>query len=241
MRNHLLSVFSLLLFVVPVLGATPRFGDAENRGNACERVARLARKACQSDAREDFLTTRANCLYIRDAGESEDCRSEAEEAWEEEIELCEERLDARLDVCDLLEEDLYDPEIDPAAFLTPEEIAADPNPYFPLVPGNTWVYEDEEEIITVIVTGDTVEIEGVECVVVRDLVVLKAGGERIEDTDDYYSQDVDGNLWYFGEIAQNFEDGRLADLEGSWEAGVEFAKPGILIPRHPVPEQAYRQ
>ena len=37
----------------------------------------------------------------------------------------------------------------------------------------------------------------------------------IEDTDDWYAQNLDGNGWYFGEIAQEFEDGELVSLEGS--------------------------
>ena len=65
-------------------------------------------------------------------------------------------------------------------------------------------------------------------------------GEDIEDTFDWYTQDIDGNIWYMGEISKNFEDGRLTDIEGSWISGEDYAKPGILIPADPYPGQIYR-
>jgi hypothetical protein len=225
----------------------PIGGAPSAEQTTCEAVARLARMACKNDVRDDYLTHIGNCLNLSDSEDAEECGEEAAEARAEETMLCGERLDARRDVCDLLEEEIYDPEIDPDFFVSPEEAASDPNPYFPLFPGNTWVYENEEEIITVMVTDQTIEIQGVACVVVRDVVTLKEDGdvtgeaEVIEDTDDWYAQDVAGNLWYFGEIAQNFEDGLLSDLEGSWMAGEDYAKAGILIPAEPYPGQAYRQ
>lgn len=131
--------------------------------------------------------------------------------------------------------------MDPANFVDPTEIGSrvTPNPYFPLVPGTTWIYEGGDEKITVTVTEDTKEILGVTCAVIHD--VVEEDGEIIEDTLDWYAQDVEGNVWYFGEIAQNFEDGELTDIDGSWMAGVEGAKIGILMPINPVEGQVYRQ
>ena len=114
-----------------------------------------------------------------------------------------------------------------------------PNRWFPLVPGTTWTYEGGDETITVTVTEDTKEILGVTCAVVRD--VVEEDGEVIEDTNDWYAQDKAGNVWYFGEIARNFEDGELHDLDGSWTAGEESAKIGILVPANPTVGEVYRQ
>ena len=86
---------------------------------------------------------------------------------------------------------------------------------------------------------ETTEVMGVECMVVRDVVYLD--GEPTEDTLDWFAQDVDGNVWYFGEIAVNYEDGEIADVEGSWEAGVDGAKPGILVLADPQVGDAHRQ
>jgi hypothetical protein len=64
----------------------------------------------------------------------------------------------------------------------------------------------------------------------------------IEDTDDYFAQDVAGNVWYFGEISQSFDDnGDLENLDGSWKAGVELARPGIVMKAVPAVGDFYRQ
>ena len=108
--------------------------------------------------------------------------------------------------------------------------------------------EDEETII-VTVTNETREIEGVDTIVVRDTVYDSLevddegnpAGDRIEDTDDYYAIDNDCNIWYFGEISQNFEDGYLNNLDGSFIAGEEGAQAGIIMLGNPMVGDVYRQ
>jgi hypothetical protein len=121
----------------------------------------------------------------------------------------------------------------------PCEIIADPNTYFPLIPGTTRIYKGSGETITVTVTNDTKEILGVTCIVIHD--VVEKGGEVIEDTFDWYGQDINGNVWYFGESVKDFEDGQLVSLDGSWEAGVDGAKPGIIMKASPQVGDTYRQ
>jgi hypothetical protein len=132
----------------------------------------------------------------------------------------------------------YRPEIDRADFV--EDVD---NPWFPLVPGTRWEYEGEAdgtvEHTTVVVTPERRTVMGVSTVVVRDTVT--ADGEVVEDTYDWYAQDVDGAVWYFGEAVSNFEDGRLEDTDGSWEAGVDGALPGIVMLARPAVGDAYRQ
>ena len=122
------------------------------------------------------------------------------------------------------------------------------------------MYEAEDELIVVEVLEDTKMIDGVLCAVVRDTVTEipedegddesslqeegeedEEAGDLIEDTLDWYAQDVDGNIWYFGEIVQNFEDGELTDLDGSWIAGEDGARAGILIMAMPTVNSVYRQ
>jgi hypothetical protein len=91
----------------------------------------------------------------------------------------------------------------------------------------------------VVVTGDTKDILGVPCVVVRDTVTLD--GEVIEDTFDWFAQDADGNVWYFGEDTKEYEDGEVVTTEGSWEAGVDGAEPGIVMEADPQVGDRYRQ
>ncbi len=115
------------------------------------------------------------------------------------------------------------------------------NPYFPLTPGTTFVYEGPDgETIRVQATDETRKILGVTCTVVLDQA-FGADGVLIESTYDFYAQDKDGNVWYFGESVKNYEDGKLVDKEGSWLAGVHGAEPGIVMEAAPQVGDTYNQ
>lgn len=134
---------------------------------------------------------------------------------------------------------------------TPTTVAIDPanftstidNPYFPLTPGTRFIYEGSSDGTPsrdeMTVTAETKTIMGVECVVVRD--VAYEDGEIVEDTLDWYAQDTAGNVWYFGEASQTIEDGVVVDTKGSWEAGVDGAQPGIIMPAKPTVGEPYYQ
>jgi hypothetical protein len=132
----------------------------------------------------------------------------------------------------------YSPNIDPANFVTVID-----NPYFPLTLGRTWIYEGDGpegfEHIEVNVTDETREIMGVTVTVVRDTVSIN--GEVAEDTYDYYAQDKDGNVWYFGEDSKEIANGQVVSTAGSWEAGVDGALPGIIMLADPQVDAEYRQ
>lgn len=220
-----------------MLGA-PAGAEAEPK--ICSQTARAAFRACQNEARDDYWIAVGACKNESDDEARAECRAEAEDERDERLgEECPDQKAARLEVCDLLGEDRYDPPVDPAAFLSPEETAASPNPWFPLVVGAVRCYEAGDETIRVTVTDRTKEILGVTTIVVHD--VVSVDDEPIEDTEDYYVQHANGDVWYFGEIAKNFEDGELVDLEGSWTAGVDHAKPGIIMKAAPMVGDVYRQ
>ena len=80
---------------------------------------------------------------------------------------------------------------------------------------------------------------GVKCVVVHDTVTLD--GKMVEDTLDWYAQDKQGAVWYFGEATKEFKSGGRTSTEGSWEGGVKGAQPGIVMPAAPKPGDPYRQ
>ena len=119
------------------------------------------------------------------------------------------------------------------------------NPYLPLRVGSRWVYRETDttgarEKVVVTVTRKTKLIaNGIRARVVRDTVT--EDGEPVEITDDWFAQDKDGNVWYLGEDVRNYEDGKLADRAGSFEAGVDGAQAGIAMPADPRPGLAYRQ
>ncbi len=132
----------------------------------------------------------------------------------------------------------YSPVIDPANF-----VAAVDNPYFTLKPGAVFTYETKTdegtERIEVAVTDETKVVAGVTTTVVRDRVWLD--NVLIEDTRDFYAQDDSGTVWYFGEEVDNYEEGALKDHAGSWEAGVDGAKAGVIMEADPVAGDTYRQ
>ncbi len=131
-------------------------------------------------------------------------------------------------------------ELDPADFTSEVD-----NPYWPMTPGSRWIYSETETgepdlKVEVTVTNRTKMIaNGIEANVVHDVVT--ENGEPIEVTDDWYAQDSDGNVWYMGEETVEYENGKPVTRAGSFEAGVDGAQPGIIMPANPEPGLAYRQ
>jgi RTX calcium-binding nonapeptide repeat (4 copies) len=130
------------------------------------------------------------------------------------------------------------PAINPADFSTKID-----NEYFPLKPGTVMVYEgakeDGLERVEFAVTRNTVMIMGVECIEVVDTVTVD--GELVEKTSDWFAQDKDGNVWYFGEDSKDYENGVVVSTQGSWKAGVDGARPGIIMLADPEIGDAYDQ
>ena len=131
-------------------------------------------------------------------------------------------------------------ELDPALFAG---VPLD-HPFWPMAPGSRWVYRETdadgtEQQVEVTVTGETKDILGIRATEVHDLVT--EDGEPVEDTLDWYAQDSLGNLWYLGEDTKEYENGEVVSTEGSWQAGVDGAQAGIILPADPQVGQAYRQ
>ena len=242
-NTNVMRIVRLTLVTISALVLSSIHGTiyAKHNGAFCSNTANLALKACRFDVKDDFWLAKANCSNISDHEERVECKKEAKEERTETKEECFDIREARHEVCDLLGEARYEPDIDPANFVDPLEIGNTiaPNPYFILTPGFTRIYEEGDETITVTNTTETIEILGVTCIVVRDIV--EEDGVVVEDTVDWHAQDIYGNVWYFGEIAQNFEEGILTDLDGSFKAGVEGAAPGISMKAMPMVGDAYRQ
>jgi hypothetical protein len=132
----------------------------------------------------------------------------------------------------------YAPKIDPANF-----VASINNRYLQYKPGTKFHFEgvrgttpqtDDE-----VVLHRTKRILGVSSTVVRDTV--SEHGRAVERTDDWYAQDKQGNVWYMGEDAFDLKNGRFVKAGDSWKSGVNGAQPGIIMPAHPRPGDAYRQ
>jgi hypothetical protein len=119
------------------------------------------------------------------------------------------------------------------------------NPYWPMKPGSRWVYRETDsegtrQRVVVTVTGETKTIaNGVTARVVRD--VATEHGQPVEITDDWYAQDGAGNIWYLGEATTEYENGKPKTTAGSFEAGVDGAQAGVVMPARPRPGLRYRQ
>jgi hypothetical protein len=232
----LLTILGLLAAVV----VSPPSAEAGRKASKAWRsAAKRLRTSVKSEAKADYFLALARAVAEESVADRKGAEREAREEYREERQLANEQYRARLELAVELEEtDLYSVDIDPADF-----VAVIDNPYMPLTPGTTLTYEadteDGKETIVVTVTDETKEILGVTCTVVRDTVELD--GELVEDTFDWFAQDRDGNVWYFGEISLNYEDGQLTDVDGSWQAGVDGAQPGIVMLADPEVEDLYRQ
>src|SRR5262249_39368957 len=126
----------------------------------------------------------------------------------------------------------YHPQIVPAEFQATVD-----NPFYPFVPGTTWIYLEKSggatSTNTIAVTQDTKVVMGVTCVVVHETV---ARNHRIaEDDYKWVAQHKDGTVWCFGTTVKDISPGGRITTEGSWEAGVGGAQPGILMPGRPQP------
>jgi hypothetical protein len=124
--------------------------------------------------------------------------------------------------------------------LDPADFSAEiDNPWWPMQPGSRWVYREGAQQVVVTVLDRTREVAGIEARVVHDVVT--EDGALVEDTYDWYAQDEDGNVWYLGEDTKEFEDRKLVSTAGSWEAGVDGAQAGIVVPAEPEVGMKYRQ
>jgi hypothetical protein len=117
------------------------------------------------------------------------------------------------------------------------------NPFLPFKPGTVLTYrgvkDGEVQVEKVTVLRQTKRILGVRTTVVLD--VSRHAGRLLERTHDWYAQDKHGNVWYFGEATTAYGPNGQQDTEGSWEAGVQGAIPGIVMQANPRAPVGYRQ
>lgn len=107
------------------------------------------------------------------------------------------------------------------------------NPYFILVPGYRLVYEGEEgkEFVRLEITvlDETETVAGVKTRVVEE--VEYHDHELVEVSRNFFALcDPTNSVFYFGEDVDNYENEVVVNHDGSWRAGVDGARPGIMMP-----------
>lgn len=123
------------------------------------------------------------------------------------------------------------------------------NTYHPLWPGYSLLLEgeeedDEEELVEISVEvevlTDTEMVDGVRTRVLEERE--SEDGELVEVSRNFVAICREtGDLWYFGEDVDDYEDGEIVGHEGAWRAGVNGAMPGILMPGNPINGARYHQ
>lgn len=179
--------------------------------NACERTAAAALTSCRAAAQSDYALALGKCINITNPRAQQTCQKQAEAERTDAFDTCQGGFKLRQAACEKLGPAPYDPPIDPANFVSKVD-----NPYFPLVPGTTLIYKGrtEGDVITdyFAITHNTRVIDGVTCVEVHDSVYTN--DVLTEYTLDWFAQDKNGNVWYFGENTAELEEGLLATIAG---------------------------
>lgn len=253
MREHRTGNTAWLLAIACGLGlglggaGAAQAGHDHGRRKACSATAWAQRAACDAELAADVHTARAICLNISDRDERAACYRESLQAKREGRRTCKEQRVARLDLCDELGEERYDPPFEPSEFQTDFASPASQNAYFPLAFGYAWEYVSGEELIVREALPETKLIEGVTCIVVRDRSI--EDGELREDTDDWYAVTLEGDVHYCGEEVKDYESfsgddpalPELVSIDGSFKVGRDGDRAGILFFAEPAPGTVYRQ
>ena len=234
-RGHLAAVLAagaLLLFNLSGSAVIAQGSDA------CAQTSEQAKRSCLEAAQSNYVNALGKCTNLSDPSARQACQDQAVTDLQDAQQTCQAGFVVRQTACDSFGPAPYDPVIDPANF-----VASIDNPYFPLQPGTTFIYggqmPDGFERDEFAVTHNTRVILGVTCVEVHDSVFTN--GVLTEDTLDWFAQDRDGNVWYFGENTHELEDGLITTIAGTFMGGVNGDKPGIIMKAHPAVGDFYRQ
>lgn len=202
---------------------------------ACNQTTRSAAGACGAQAQANQNLALAMCDNLSAASQAAACRKVAALQFAADSKSCVQQSGSRTSACQLLGQAAYDPAIVAADF-SPNIT----NPWMPLTPGTVMTYSVPNGLTVIEVLAQTKVLMGVTCAVIHDKVTVN--GVTEEDTYDYFAQDSQGNVWYFGEQTTQFgTDGIPSGVVGSWLAGVNRAKPGIIMKAFPQIGDAYRQ
>ena len=204
--------------------------------NACTSTVNNSLLACQAQADSKNLLAVAACQNV-DPAQVQTCTDTANTAKDEAVTACGEQNVAQLEVCNRLGGAAYNPQIDPASFS-----ATVTNKYFPVTTGTRSVFEgpssDGAVKIEIAPTGETKTIQGVNTAEVKSVTTV--ADKVVDNSWDYFSQDTEGNVWYFGHTSQKLENDQVTEVD-SWMAGVDGAQAGTIMKAEPKVADLYRK
>lgn len=249
-----MALLACLLSATPAASSEPAVEAARagTQGGShsppyCTATALRQYAACLFEVRDTLFTANAICLNVSDRAERRKCSEEAAQAQSQDSALCREQRDARSNLCAALGEARYDPSFDPRDFDSDFRHLSRPNPWRPLGIGYHWSYAGGEETTEIQVLDKTKAIEGVTCIVVNDRV--EDDGELVENTDDWFAQAKNGDVYYCGEETGEYEyfdgdrprEAELVSIDGAFKWGRDGDKGGVLFPGMPRVGKTFRQ
>ena len=234
----MLRLSQLVVASALIVGSMGGSAGARPSSDACMATTSDVFESCTRGAKSDRSLGLAKCDNQPDAATRKACNKQALADAKDAVATCGDERDVRQAACAKLGAAPYHP-----AIVSTNFVATIDNPFFPLVPGTTFVYEgqtpDGLEHNEFAVTHNTRVILGVTCTEVHDTVTTN--GVLTEDTLDWFAQDMAGNVWYFGENTHELVDGLISTIDGTFMGGVDGAEPGIIMEAHPAIGDFYRQ
>jgi hypothetical protein len=241
------GIFSLLALGPMAFAGHDDDDERADRGMYCTASAIAVHKACQFEAFDDYFKSSTACINTPDDSERASCYADLKTARREFLQACNSKLAGRRSICATIGEQRFDPPFNEQVFESNYRSPTSVNRYFPLKVGYKWEFKGAGEVVRQEILDQTKLIDDVRCVVLRD-IVTKTGGVA-EATDDWYAQSRSGNTWYCGEEVKDYEsfDGdqpkepELVDISGSFKAGRNGDKPGIIFLGAPRVGVMYRE
>jgi len=106
------------------------------------------------------------------------------------------------------------------------------NTYLPIKPGKVLKLAHGKDRLTVSILSGTKTVDGVATGVLEERE--EKGGQLIEVSHNYFATDPDsGDVYYFGEDVDNYQDGKMVNHESAWLAGERGASFGLMMPGKP--------
>ena len=114
------------------------------------------------------------------------------------------------------------------------------NPYITMQPGRVLKLMSGKDTLLITVLAETQEVDGVVAGVLEERE--SSNGELVEISRNFLATDrTTGDVYYFGEDVDNYQNGKVVNHDSAWRAGVAGARFGLMLPARPVLHQAFYQ